>query len=247
MNFKLPFLSFPIHSMNAWKLVYIVFIHFIVACLVWNSSFVQRFKHDMLNTDTPRFSSWYRTMVGYHLRMDKNVPDNAVVFIGDSITQGLATSAIAVPSINYGIGGDTSYGVMNRISRYTSIQRASAVVIAIGFNDVDKSFDRDILENYKKIIGFIPENVPVVIGAILPVDEKVERLVGINKRIAEINERLRSLVKMRSNIQFVDPTADLIDPNSNLKSYFHEGDGIHLSPSGYDILIKKLKKAIESN
>ena len=40
--------------------------------------------------------------------MDSLVPVGATVFIGDSITQGLATSAVVPLSVNYGIGGDTT-------------------------------------------------------------------------------------------------------------------------------------------
>lgn len=227
--------------MKALKLVYVISIHILLVYLAWNTNFVQRIKHDILHTKTPKFSTWYRTMVGYHLRMDKSVPDDVFVFIGDSITQGLATSAVAFPSVNYGIGSDTSYGVLNRISHYTSIRRATAVVIAIGFNDVKKSNKNNILENYAKIIEIIPRNVPIIVSAILPVDEKLEKLIGLNEKIIEVNKELELLVNIRSNIQFVDATSELIDASSNLKAIYHDGDGIHLSDAGYNQWIRKLK------
>jgi len=77
----------------------------------------------------------YHQMVTFHSHMDGNVPDDSVIFIGDSLTQGLCVSAVACPSVNYGIGNDTTLGVLQRISQYESIQRAKVVVIAIGIND----------------------------------------------------------------------------------------------------------------
>ncbi len=59
-------------------------------------------------------------------------PDKSVVFVGDSLTQSLYVDAVARPSVNYGIGGDTTVGVLGRLPEYRSILCASAVVMAIG-------------------------------------------------------------------------------------------------------------------
>ena len=57
-------------------------------------------------------------MVKYHSRMDGSIPDNSILFIGDSITQSLCVSAVADNSVNLGIGGDTTLDVINRLPKY---------------------------------------------------------------------------------------------------------------------------------
>ena len=61
-------------------------------------------------------SSRYAKILAYHKRIDSNIPDDAVIFIGDSITEGLAVSSISPVSVNYGIGSDTTLGVLQRLS-----------------------------------------------------------------------------------------------------------------------------------
>ena len=59
--------------------------------------------------------------------MDGLIPEGATIFIGDSITQGLATSAVSNQSVNYGIGSDTTLGVLKRLPYYNSMNSAKAV------------------------------------------------------------------------------------------------------------------------
>ena len=96
-------------------------------------------------------------MLGYHKRMDGNIPDDSTIFIGDSLTQSLAVSAISPRSVNYGIGNDTLIGVLKRIGEYKSIYRSSMIVIAVGINDlkIGKNIE-EILYNYEAIIKKIP-------------------------------------------------------------------------------------------
>ena len=87
--------------------------------------------------DRPELSDYYSQILEYHKRMDSAVPKNSVIFIGDSLTQGFPVSAAWWPSTNYGIGADTTYGVINRLEQYThSIANSQAVVLAIGINDL---------------------------------------------------------------------------------------------------------------
>lgn len=46
----------------------------------------------------------FKRMVYFYERMDADVPDSSVIFIGDSITQGLCVAAVSPLSVNYRIG-----------------------------------------------------------------------------------------------------------------------------------------------
>jgi hypothetical protein len=154
---------------------YLIAIHALLVVVLLKSDFIVRVQDKLGASNYPSKSSeltdHYHRMLEYHKRMDKNVPDGAVIFIGDSITQGLCVSAVAMPSVNYGIGSDTTFGVSQRLLDYQAVSRAGAVVIAIGINDLKYRSDNDIAENYRTILEQI-QTTPVIISAVLPVDER---------------------------------------------------------------------------
>ena len=154
-------------------IIYLIGIHLLLAVVLLKSDFIDRVQTKLgiqqsgLSAEiTPHF----HRMLRYHKRMDGNVPDGSVVFIGDSITQGLCVSAITCPSVNYGIGSDTTLGVLQRLQDYRSIDRASAVLLAIGINDMKRRSNDEIFENYRLIIEQIPKTTPIVFSAVLPLD-----------------------------------------------------------------------------
>ena len=105
--------------------------------------------------------------------IDPNVPSGSAIFIGDSITQGLCVSAVFTPSVNYGIGSDTTLGVLKRIPKYQSLNRASMVILEVGVNDLKRRKDEEILSNYSSILKLLPSHLSVIISGILPVNEAI--------------------------------------------------------------------------
>ena len=187
----------------------------------------------------------YRRMMVYHERMDSSVPEGAILFIGDSITQGLCVAAVCERGVNYGIGSDTTVGVLQRLPRYTSISRASAVALAIGVNDLRRRDNNAILEHMEQIISAITEHAPLVVSAVLPLDERVEA-VGIerNARIAALNKRLAVLCDEYAGCVFVDASPRLVDEGGNLSTKYHVGDGVHPNTAGYAIWGEALRNAL---
>lgn len=224
--------------------VYFLMLHVLLVIVLLKSDFIDNAKYKFGLSSTPELSAYYDQITTFHFSIDRNVPEGASIFIGDSITQGLATSAIADSSVNYGIGRDTTLGVLNRITRYESLSRAGSVVIAIGVNDLHRRGDREIVSNYADILNSLPKNIPVVVSAILPVDERVEDISSKNKRILKVNDSIRELVSQHENVTFSDAGEDLRGADNNLKSDYHTGDGIHLNSEGYQIWIRELKLAL---
>ncbi len=187
----------------------------------------------------------YRRMMIYHLRIDGNVPVGAVVFIVDSITQGLCVAAVCERAVNYGIGSDTTLGVMNRLPQYGSLSRAAAVVIAIGVNDLSRRDNDAIVENYRKMIELIGDKAPVIFSAVLPLDERVETVgADRNERIIALNEALERLCREKG-CAFVDVRQALVDETENLAPEFHVGDGVHPNAAGCALWIEGLKHAVD--
>jgi lysophospholipase L1-like esterase len=222
---------------------YALVLHIAIVALVVRPDLVDRIGH-RLGVPPPELTPHYHAMVAYHRRMDGSVPAGATVFIGDSLTQSLATSAVAEPSVNYGIGSDTTAGVLARLPHYASMNRAKAVVIAIGINDLRRRGDAELLANHRRIAAAVPASTKLVLGALLPVDEAHSRIGATNTRIAQINAALKALAAERPNTVFVDAGERLKDAAGQLAREFHTGDGVHLSTEGYARWIAALKPAI---
>jgi lysophospholipase L1-like esterase len=228
---------------------YIIFVHLFLLLALVKSDFISRVGYmvGLIRPVVPEITEHFKEMIKYHKRMDPNVPDGAVIFIGDSITQGLYVSAVTTHSVNYGIGSDTTIGVLKRLPTYHSLERASVCVMAIGVNDLQRRENEEILKNYSLILQAVPPHLPLILNAVLPVDERVrDDLAGMNRRIRTLNRSLKALCKAESaKCTFVDPGRKLMDPSGNLKAKYQVGDGIHLNGFGNAIWIQELKGIIQ--
>lgn len=193
----------------------------------------------------PDITEHYTRMMKYHVYMDGSVPAGAVLFVGDSITQGLCVAAVCDRGVNYGIGSDTTVGVLERLPKYGSIDRARAVVVAIGVNDLSRRDNDAILENNRKIAGTVAGSAPLVFSAVLPVDERVNpENAGVNGRIRELNRGLAKVCAETRGCRMVDVTGALADDTGSLAPENHVGDGVHLSDKGYTLWIAALRDAL---
>jgi lysophospholipase L1-like esterase len=194
----------------------------------------------------PMHSIQYQSLITMYQRVDKNVSSGSVIFIGDSLIQGLAVSEISPKAVNFGIGHDTTEGILKRLHHYQSIQRAKALIIAVGFNDLNKIDDHTLLANFDAILEGIDEHVAVYISALHPVDERLVQHSQIsNQRIQAINLQLAEKTKAKANIYFSSVYAKL-SKNGKLDSRYHIGDGIHLNKLGNELWIAQLRKDLEA-
>ncbi len=229
---------------------YLVFVHILLALILIKSDFLVKVGDRLgirRNTE-PEITQHFERMVKYHESIDPNVPAGSAIFIGDSIIQGLCVSAVSTPSINYGIGSDTTLGVLKRLSKYRSLQQASIVIFEIGVNDLKRRKDEDILCNYSSILSQLPSHLPAVVSGILPVNEAIAKdLKGYNLRITRLNAGLKALCEARKpKCSFVDSSQGLIDSDANLSAKYQRGDGVHLNGTGNAIWIQELKNAIKT-
>ncbi len=187
----------------------------------------------------------YRNMVDYHQRSDAALPPGRVLFLGDSLTQGLPVTAVTEHGVNYGIGSDDSVGLLRRLDNYDSLNSARGAVVAMGSNDLNRADNDEFLDNYRAVLNALPEDVPVLCSAILPIDEPVRSnwLRRSNERIQRVNELLRTTCEQRGHV-FVDATSTLADDAGNLDAAYHIGDGLHLNATGNALWIAELQTAL---
>ena len=240
-------------SMKRLVTGYVVLLHIFVVGVVWKTGFIERVSSRLRTPKAvtkPEITEYYHRIVRYHGRSVDAVPDDCVIFIGDSITQGLAVSAVCPIAVNYGIGSDTTRGVLKRIPIYMpALKRAKCIVIAIGVNDTPYRTASEAIQNYVRILDTLPQNRPVVVSGILPVDKSSN--ANLARRIAwvtDFNHELRELCDQRDNVTFVDSSADLdTDSDGQLDTTLHDGDGLHLNSAGNLAWAANLRSAIESS
>ena len=234
-------------SRNPLFLLYLLLIHLLLGVMLIKSDFLPRVlqKIDYAKY-APEYSRHYKEMIQYHQYRDKQVTKGSVIFIGDSITEGLAVNAVAPNAVNYGIGADTTLGVLGRIKYYDSLNSAHAIVLAIGVNDLERRNNKEIIENFNKIFNKFPNDIPILVSSILPIDEKIIQIGrNINKRINRLNKKIKVLCDHKKSLTFLDSTQKFIDTKGNLLNSYHIGDGIHLSSKAYKIWIEQLKTALQ--
>lgn len=190
-------------------------------------------------------SGFMATQRGHLARLDGASAPGRVVFLGSSTFQGLDVSAVTPLGLNLGIGGDTLPGLAKRITGYRSLQRARAVLINIGLNDLMQRCKHPDTP-LDTLLAQIPATVPVAVLGVQAVDpgRHGARCDGrIAQLIAEFNAAQARACAARPQCRFVPHPATPGDPRATIGRWL-EQDGIHLSPAGYLELAGALRGAL---
>lgn len=217
----------------------IILLFFIVSCgggYFLHDSKIDKIIKYKLGLNSKELDNYYYKLLAIQERQDLQVVPGSTIMIGDSITQGLVYPRF----MNYGIGSDTTYGVINRIEKYKSLNNAKKIILMIGINDLKRRSDAEILEKYLEILDKLPSS-KLIVFSVLPVNEEVvsKNPQMNNARIKKINQRIAELCSQKK-VKFIDLSEFYLDENGFLDKNYHVGDGIHLNQTGYDIWVKHL-------
>jgi lysophospholipase L1-like esterase len=183
---------------------------------------------------------YIQRILRYHQWIDEQIPEKSIVFLGDSLTQGLATAAIAPNATNFGIGGQTTSGLLNALPAYKSVAHAKLIFLEIGINDFLEDSTAGLNDRVKNISAILPAETPLVWSSVMPAKtEKYSR-----RDIAEINSVIRSVCEQRTNCRYLDTWSFLASADGPMVSQDFLPDGVHLSPEGYRKWIAALKQAV---
>lgn len=191
--------------------------------------------------------NWFHDQtLAFHKRIDPCVPDNAVLFIGDSSIQGLCVTEIADHAINYGIGGDTTEDLLSRLPEYESLTRARAVVFSIGDNDLLKGrTEEEIIGSYRRILVQMPKKVSVFFCSLTPGSENPKHEL-MNRDVESLNREIKQLSSSRAACHFVDLASCVSNERGFLLAEYADTDGVHLNGRGYRVCIEKLNESLQS-
>ena len=194
------------------------------------------------------YANWY-----YLQRMEyfakTPIPKNAIIFLGNSITERGEWQEILsdskYPIINRGIGGDNSFGILARMDELVKA-KPKAIYLMDGINDQFRNLPHDVsIYNYLRIIRKIKMESPktkVYLESCLPINESLTKepyTKDRNVRVPQLNKKLENLTK-EEGIIYVDICPLFQDENGVLKQEFTM-DGIHLKASAYIDWVNFLK------
>ncbi|MFQ4144743.1 SGNH/GDSL hydrolase family protein [Chlorogloeopsis sp. ULAP02] len=167
------------------------------------------------------------------------------VLVGDSLSMWFPNEKLPAGKLwlNQGISGDTSSGILNRLSAFAAT-KPDVIYVMAGINDLRKGMnDQAILRNYRLIIRRLRQNHPgslILVQSILPT-----RLASIsNSRIRRLNSQL-ALITRQEKASYLNLHDWFADFQGNLREDLTT-DGLHLSKNGYGVWQVVLEQ-MESN
>jgi lysophospholipase L1-like esterase len=150
---------------------------------------------------------WHERRTQWAERGDRD--RGAVVFLGDSITQGwgggLGAAFPGVKVANRGISGDTTRGVLIRLEEDVLALDPTAVVLLIGTNDLEEGASvATIVSNVKLILADLEGHeprFPIVMCQVFPSSTSKKRPAA---RIKELNAAYRTTVKNDARVTYLE-------------------------------------------
>jgi lysophospholipase L1-like esterase len=163
---------------------------------------------------------WLRKRTGWAKRVQQD--QGALVFLGDSITQGwgdtLGGSFPGVKVANRGISGDTTRGVLIRLQGDVLALKPSGVVILIGTNDLEEKASPEVIAgNLKLIVAALKKHnpkMPIILCNTFPSSTSKRRPAD---QIRKINQLYFAAVKVDPQITVLDTWLLFANPQGDAK------------------------------
>ena len=162
---------------------------------------------------------------------------DGVVFLGDSITQGWNSLGQDFPNlktVNRGIGGDTTRGVLYRLDADVLSLEPKVVVLLIGTNDIGNggADPSDVADNIKSIIKAIHHkypHIPIIVCEVMPSSETKQRPAD---KIEKLNQLIKKDVRWSSHTYLCDTWTIFADANGDAPQNIFP-DLLHPNAAGY--------------
>ena len=178
---------------------------------------------------------WSEFRNAWSKRMDRD--QGAVVFLGDSITQGWGAGFrdqfTGMKLANRGIGGDTSRGMLIRIQEDVLALNPAAIVLLLGTNDIEVGIDPEAIgRNFESILGAIKQHsgsVPILLCRMFPSSAEKNRPKEI---ISRVNQLFDAAVKNDAQVTVIDTWTLFATSDGDADPRWFK-DQLHLNSAGY--------------
>ena len=165
-----------------------------------------------------------------------------VAFIGDSLTDGydLAKYYPQYITSNRGIGGDTTFGLEERLQVSLYDLKPQVVVMLIGANNLDSMF-----QNYESILKGLKENLPESKIVILSLTAMGGDHWGPKNQLAAYNNVTIKLLAEKYGYTYVDLYSALYDVTIGEVYEGYTVDGGHFTHEGYVVVTEQITPVLE--
>lgn len=178
---------------------------------------------------------WTQKRTAWAGRIEQD--QKALVFLGDSITQGwgddLGGSFPGVKVANRGISGDTTRGMLIRLKEDVLSLNPTGVVLLMGTNDLEENAEPEtVAGNFKLIVAELKKHnpkMPVIVCQVFPSSETKKRPAD---KIKKINELYAAAVKGDPQVTLVETWTLFADEKGNAKPAEFP-DLLHPNRQGY--------------
>lgn len=176
---------------------------------------------------------------------------NKTIFFGDSITEmcNLGRFYPTIKAFNRGIGGDSTYHLIERLSDIYAM-KPKLIVILVGVNDFmnDKRNTDDVVMDYDKMLSEIKKNLPntmVICQSCYPgSDGKKFKLDKWQGSILLLNEKVLEMTKKYGYV-YANVYPKLLNEKTNKLDPEYTLDGCHMNDNGYKVISEYLTPIIE--
>jgi lysophospholipase L1-like esterase len=173
----------------------------------------------------------------------------ALVFLGDSITQGWRDVGSFFPGTriaNRGISGDTTRGVLYRLKDDVLSLKPRGVVLLIGTNDLEEKAEPEtIASNLRLILAALREHnpaMPVILCSVLPSSSTMRRPAD---SIRKINTLYRAVAEAEPQVSYIDTWSAFADVQGDARLE-DMPDLLHPNAVGYARFAAVLRPLFES-
>lgn len=166
-----------------------------------------------------------------------------VAFIGDSLTDGydLKKYYPQYVTANRGIGGDTTFGLEDRLDISVIDLKPKVVVMLIGANNMDT-----MLENYESILQKLKTGLPETRVVVLSLTAMGGDNWGKKNQLAAYNNVSIKLLAKKYGFEFVDLYSALYDVSIGEVYEGYTVDGGHFTHEGYVVVTEQITPVLES-
>lgn len=192
-------------------------------------------------------SLWLERRTGWAARVKQD--QNALVFLGDSITQGWSQLSPMFPGVkvaNRGISGDTTRGVLIRLQPDVLALNPRGVVLLIGTNDLEEGAEPEtIAGNLTLILAALKQHnpaMPVVLCNVFPSSAAKKRPAD---QIAKLNRLCFAAIKDEPQVTVLDTYALFANAQGDARPEEFP-DLLHPNAIGYARWEKALRPILET-
>jgi len=191
---------------------------------------------------------WTSKRNGWAKRVQQD--QGALVFLGDSITQGWGDNiGGAFPGAkvaNRGISGDTTRGVLIRLKEDVLDLNPAGVVLLIGTNDLEEKAEPEIIAGNLKLIIAALENhnakMPIILCQVFPSSASKSRSAA---NIKKVNQLYFAAVKGDAQVTFIETHPLFANAQGDAKKEEFP-DLLHPNKAGYAKWAAAIRPVLET-